>query len=98
MEFPKQFESSRLILRCYRHGDGDWYYAMSLKNRDHLRKYEAENVAANIANPEAAEILMGELANEWERGSCYFIWVFGKFSGDFAVQIYVGTVDGRMPE
>lgn len=30
-EFPQQFESERLILRCYRPRDGKWYYAMSLR-------------------------------------------------------------------
>jgi len=61
-EFPTQFESERLSLRSYRPGDGKWYYAMSLKNREHLTQYEAENVDANIASEEAAEVLVRELA------------------------------------
>ena len=49
-EFPTPFESEHLSLRSYRPGDGKWYYVMSLKNREHLSRYEADNVIANIAN------------------------------------------------
>jgi len=97
-EFPIQFESERLSLRSYRPGDGKWYYAMSLKNRGHLSRYEAENVAANIASEEAAEVLVRELAAEWAAHNCFFIGAFDKRSGEFVAQIYVGPVDWLLPE
>jgi RimJ/RimL family protein N-acetyltransferase len=97
-EFPTQFESERLSLRSYRPGDGKWYYAMSLKNREHLTQYEAENVAANIASEEAAEVLVRELAAKWVAHNCFFIGVFDKRTGEFVAQIYVGPVDWRLPE
>jgi RimJ/RimL family protein N-acetyltransferase len=97
-EFPTPFESERLCLRSYRPGDGKWYYAMSLKNRGHLRQYEAENVAANIASEEAAEVLVQELAEAWAAQHCFFIGAFEKNSGEFVAQIYVGPVDWNLPE
>jgi ribosomal-protein-serine acetyltransferase len=97
-EFPTLFESERLSLRSYRPGDGKWYYAMSLKNREHLRRYEAENVAANIASEEAAEVLVQELAGEWEANNCFFIGAFEKTTGKFVAQIYVGPVNWNLPE
>ena len=96
--FPMQIESERLLLRNYRPGDGSWYYAMSLKNRNHLMEFESENVAANIDSEGAAEVLIGELAKEWSQGTCYFIGGFEKATGEFAVQIYVGTVNWKLPE
>ena len=98
IEFPTPFESERLTLRSYRPGDGKWYYAMSLKNREHLRRYEADNVAANIASEEAAEQLMVELEAAWKAGSCFFIGAFDKKTGEFVAQIYVGPVDWSLPE
>jgi ribosomal-protein-alanine N-acetyltransferase len=98
MQFPKVFESERLILRSYIPGDGKWYYAMSLLNHGHLMQYEAENIAANIPDEVAAEKLVQELADEWERGSCFFIGAFEKKTGEFAAQIYVGPVDWALPE
>jgi RimJ/RimL family protein N-acetyltransferase len=97
-QFPKKFESERLILRCYHAGDGKWYYAMSLRNHAHLIRYEAENVAANIPDEEAAEKLVQDLASEWDSGSCFFIGAFEKMTGEFVAQIYVGPVNWRLPE
>jgi RimJ/RimL family protein N-acetyltransferase len=97
-EFPTHFESERLHLRSYRQGDGKWYYAMSLKNREHLMQYESENVAASITSEEAAEELVRELADDWAKRSCFFIGVFEKITGEFVAQIYVGPVDWKLPE
>jgi ribosomal-protein-alanine N-acetyltransferase len=97
-EFPKKFQSPRLQLRCYQPGDGKWYYAMSQKNRQHLLQYEADNVAANIANKETAEALMRELAEAWDKKSCFFIGAFDKKTGEFVAQIYVGPIDWHLPE
>jgi RimJ/RimL family protein N-acetyltransferase len=98
MKFPTHFESEHLYLRSYQRGDGKWYYPMSVKNREHLMRYEAENVAANIASEEAAEILVGELSNEWVKGTCFFIGAFTKRTKEFVAQIYVGTIDQKLPE
>jgi ribosomal-protein-alanine N-acetyltransferase len=97
-EFPTSFESERLILRSYHPGDGRWFYAMSSKNREHLSRYEADNVAADVASEEAAEVLMGELEAAWKAHNCFFIGAFEKKTGDFVAQIYVGPVDWNLPE
>jgi aminoglycoside 6'-N-acetyltransferase len=98
LEFPTSFESERLSLRCYRPGDGKWYYSMSLRNSEHLRRYEADNVAADVVNEEAAELLVQKLAQEWEKRNCFFIGAFDKESGEFVAQVYVGPVDWKLPE
>ena len=97
-EFPTQFESERLSLRSYQPGDGKWYYATSLKNREHLARYEAENVVANIATEEAAEVLVRQLAAEWMARNCFFIGAFEKKTGEFVAQIYVGSISWGLPE
>jgi RimJ/RimL family protein N-acetyltransferase len=71
---------------------------MSLKNQKHLDRYEAENVAANVASEEAAEVLVQELATEWTAHNCFFIGAFEKRTGEFVAQIYVGPVDWNLPE
>ena len=98
IEFPTHFESERLYLRSYQPGDGKWYYAMSVKNHEHLMRYESENVAANLASEEAAEELVRELANEWAKGNCFFMGAFRKGAAEFVAQIYVGIVDRKLPE
>jgi RimJ/RimL family protein N-acetyltransferase len=98
LDFPARIESERLYLRSYQPGDGKWYYAMSLKNREHLMQYESDNIAANIASEEAAETLVCELATEWTKRNCFFIGAFDKKTGEFVAQIYVGPVDWKLPE
>lgn len=98
LEFPTPIESARLILRSYQPGDGKWYYAMSLKNRQHLMQFEADNVAANVASAVEAELLMQDLFNEWVWGNCFFIGAFTKDTGDFVAQVYVGIIDRNLPE
>jgi len=71
---------------------------MSLRNREHLKRYEADNVAANIASEDAAEELVRELADAWSKGFYFFIGAFDKQSGEFTAQIYVEPVDWKLPE
>lgn len=97
-EFPTPFVSERLSFQSYHPGDGGWFYAMSLKNRNHLSRYEADNVAANVASEEAAEVLVGELEVAWKEHNCFFIGAFEKENGDFVAQIFVGPVDWNLPE
>jgi RimJ/RimL family protein N-acetyltransferase len=96
--FPTPFESERLRLRCYQPGDGKWYYAMSQRNRAHLLRYEADNVAANISSEAEAEMIVRDLAAEWNARRSFFIGAFEKVSGEFAAQIYVAPLDWSLPE
>ena len=97
-DFPSPFESERLSMRSYHPGDGKWYYAMSLRNREHLRRYESDNVAATIASEEAAEELVCALAVAWTKRNYFFIGAFDKMTVEFVAQIYVGPVDWNLPE
>jgi RimJ/RimL family protein N-acetyltransferase len=97
-EFPTPFESERLILRSYQPGDGSWFYAMSLRNREHLSRFEADNVAANVESEAAAEELVGELEAAWRARNCFFIGAFEKQTCEFVAQIYVGPVDWNPSE
>ena len=96
--FPTTFETERMLLRGYQPGDGAWYYAMSLKNREHLQWYEWDNVAANLASAEEAETLVRDLAAGWQAQKYFFIAAFAKTSGEFVAQIYIGPVDWKLPE
>ena len=58
-EFPTPFESERLILRSYHPGDGRWFYAMSVKNKEHLSRFDTDNVAANVESEESSRRVGG---------------------------------------
>ena len=98
LDIPTHMETERLHLRCYGPGDGQWYFAASQTNRNHLRRYESDNVITTIQNEEQAEVLVRDLATEWAAHRCFFMGAFDKQSGEFVAQIYIGPVDRDLPE
>jgi aminoglycoside 6'-N-acetyltransferase len=98
LNIPTHLETERLYLRCYQPGDGQWYYAMSQKNRAHLTRYESDNVAMTIKTEEEAEIVVRDLAAAWVARDCFFLCAFDKQTGGFVAQIYIGAVNWALPE
>lgn len=87
---PVKFETERLFLRPYAAEDASWYYQMSLRNREHLRRYESGNVAMSLMSEEHTRKTLSKLASYWDEGTCYFVGAFDKAAEDFVAQIYVG--------
>lgn len=98
VNFPNCYESERLILRKYLPGDAKWYYAMSLKNHQHLMRYESENATANITSLDEAVRLISELDAAYEARHYFFVGAFQRITNEFVAQIYIGPVDGSLPE
>jgi RimJ/RimL family protein N-acetyltransferase len=98
LDLPTRFNTERLYLRSYQAGDGSWYFAMSEKNQSHLMRYESDNVAMGIRSEEEAEIVVRDLAAEWEARKSFFLGVFDKRTDEFVAQIYIGVVNWDLPE
>jgi len=98
LNIPDQFETERLSVRCYRPGDGRMYFAVSRKNREHLRQFESDNVVMSITSEEEAEITVRELAADWMARKSFFMGAFEKKTGEFAAQIYIGPVNWELPD
>ena len=95
---PIRFESQRIILRPYQAGDGEMYFAAGQRNRQHLQRYEAENVLLSPKSEQEAEALVQELAADWAAGNCYFLGAWEKTTGVFVAQVYIGWVNRDAPE
>ena len=87
-----------MYLRCYKAGDGPWYYAISQKNRSHLTRYESGNVVMSIKSEKDAEVVVRQLAAEWTARNCFFMGAFDKATDEFVAQIYVGPANRDLPE
>ena len=98
LDIPTHFETERLIVRCYEAGDGPLYYAVGIRNREHLQRYESGNVILTPKTEEEAEILVRELHADWVARNCFFIGAFDKATREFVAQIYVGVVNWDLPE
>ena len=44
LSIPERIETERLYLRSYKAGDGPVYFSAGQRNRDHLSKYESDNI------------------------------------------------------
>ena len=60
LDLPMEFTSERLLLRCYRPGDGALYFEMLRANRDHLYEFLPPSHLA-VQSKEAAEEVLGRL-------------------------------------
>jgi len=97
-DIPTRIETERLYLRPYQAGDGPMYFAVGQKNRDHLARYEADNVVRTLSSEMEAEAVIRELADDWAAGDCFFAGVFHKQTDEFVAQIYIGPVNWELPE
>lgn len=98
LDIPTRIETARLYLRCYRPGDGRWYFAMSQQNRAHLSRYEADNALMAIHSEADAEALVQGFAAAWAARETFFMGVFDRLTDEFVAQIYVGVVNQELPE
>jgi RimJ/RimL family protein N-acetyltransferase len=96
--FATRLETERLVLRPYAPQDATWYAEMSVRNRGHLRRFEAGNAAMTIESPADAERVLAEFTDGWTAGRAFFFGGFDKTSSDFVAQIYVGVANGELPE
>lgn len=98
LDIPTQFETDRLLLRSYQPGDGKWYYAVSLRNREHLARYETGNALNTLRDEAEAETVICDFVSRWLARECFFLGAFDKATGEFVAQIYIGVVNWDVPE
>jgi len=98
LDLPTRIDTERLFLRPYQAGDGSWYFPMSRRNRDHLRRFEASNPLLDIEHEEDAEGFVCSLANAWTAGEHLFLAALVRADHQFAAQLYIGRVNLVLPE
>jgi RimJ/RimL family protein N-acetyltransferase len=98
LDIPDRIETVHLLLRCYQPGDGSWYYQMSMKNKEHLARYESENAVMTINTEQDAEITMREFALAWAGRKYFMLGAFLKTTGMFVAQVYIGPMNWKLPE
>jgi RimJ/RimL family protein N-acetyltransferase len=97
LELPDYFETSRLLVRRYRAGDGMAYWQMAQRNRKHLFPFEADNPVRSLSSEADAENLVREFAAQWALRQHFFFGAWSRTDGLFVAQIYVGAVNWDLP-
>jgi len=91
-------ETNRLIIRPYHLDDAMWYYRMSLRNKEHLARYEYENPVMSIQTEADAVKVIRDFVSLWDERRYRFMGVFLKDTSDFVAQIYLGKTKSELPE
>lgn len=91
-------ETKRLFIRPYTIDDARWYYRMSLKNKEHLVRYESENPIMSIQTEADAMKVIKDFVVLWDEQRYRFIGVFLKETNEFVAQIYLGRTNAELPE
>jgi RimJ/RimL family protein N-acetyltransferase len=98
LEIPRRIETERLYLRPYQAGDGPMYYAASLRNQEHLARFESGNVIYGLRDEQHAETTVRALADAWDERKSFFVGIFEKESDEWVGQIYIGPQNWGLPE
>jgi RimJ/RimL family protein N-acetyltransferase len=91
-------ETTRLIIRPYRTDDATWYHEMSLRNTEHLARYESDNPIMDIMTESDAEKTINEFIALWDEEKYRFLGVFLKDTNAFVAQIYLGKLNDQLSE
>ena len=71
---------------------------MCQKNRDHLARFEPDNLVMEIKTEQDALQALRDVAVGWINDSHLFLGVFHRGTGEFVAQVYIGVVSRDLPE
>ncbi|MFW9843078.1 MAG: GNAT family N-acetyltransferase [Candidatus Thorarchaeota archaeon] len=90
--------TNRLVIRPYRVEDAVWYHRMSLKNKEHLARYESENSIMSVVTESDAIRTINEFISLWNEQKYRFLGVFLRDTNNYVAQIYLGQLNDQLPE
>ena len=96
LDIPTEFSSERLLLRCYRPGDGAMYYQMLRTNRDHLYEYLPPSWLA-VQSEEDAEEVIRKLMADWNSRNLFIFEVWERATGAYVGETYLANADWHVP-
>ena len=97
-DLTNPIETNRLIIRPYHIDDAKWYYKMSLRNKEHLARYESENPVISIQTEADAVKVIKDFVSLWDEQRYRFMGAFLKATNEFVAQIYLGKTNAELPE
>ncbi len=96
LDIPTQFASERLLLRCYRSGEGAMYYQMLRANWEHLYEFLPTSLIA-VQNEEDAEVVLRRLIADWQLRRLFVMGVWEKGTGAYVGETYLANADWDVP-
>jgi ribosomal-protein-serine acetyltransferase len=96
LDLPTEFSSERLLLRCYRPGDGAMYHQMLRANWDHLYEFLPKSLL-EVQSEEDAKIVIRKLMAEWNMRNLFIFGIWEKETGAYIGESYLANADWHVP-
>jgi RimJ/RimL family protein N-acetyltransferase len=96
LDLPTEFTSPRLLLRCYRPGDGAMYYEMLQTNRAHLYEFLPSSLMAVHSETDAEDVFR-RLTAEWHLRTLFIFGIWETASGAYVGESYLANADWEVP-
>lgn len=96
LDLPTEFSSDRLLLRCYRPGDGAMYHEMLRASWDHLYEFLPASLMA-IHSAEDAEVVFRRLMADWTLRNLFIFGLWDKATGTYVGESYLANADWDVP-
>ncbi len=98
IRFPERLEAERIYVRPYCPSDAPSYFAIAVRNHQHLAAFESGNAAFSLQTETEAENLLREFQDQWTNRKAFYLGVFHKSDKTFVGQVYVGVTNAMLPE
>lgn len=96
LDIPTEFTTDRLLLRCYRPGDGAIYFQVLRANWDHLYEFLPPNLRT-LQNEEDAEVIIRRLMADWQLRNLFIFGVWEKGTETYVAETYLANADWHVP-
>jgi ribosomal-protein-serine acetyltransferase len=96
LDIPTEFTSERLLMRCYRPGDGAMYYQMLLANWDYLYEFLPIHLIG-VKNYEDVEVDFRRQMAFWNLRERFIFGIWEKATGYYIGECYLANADWDVP-
>jgi ribosomal-protein-serine acetyltransferase len=96
LDIPTEFTSERLLLRCYRPGDGAMYLQMLRANWDYLYEYLPHEFLG-VQSAEDVEVVLRRHIADWQLRNLFIFELWEKATGSYLGESYLANADWEVP-
>jgi len=95
-DLPTEYETERLLLRCYQPDDAAAYWRMLGENRAHLREFLPKELEPARGEGDIREHFKW-MAKMWRRGEIFILGLWTRSGGAYVGEVYLANPDWDVP-
>ena len=95
LDIPTEYSSERLLLHCYRPGDGAMYFQMLRANWNYLYEYLPHEFVG-VQSADDVEVVLRRHIADWQLRNLFIFELWEKATGSFVVRRRMENVIGNI--